>query len=616
MDLTPRNVVGEALSPSDLHHAAVAVWKAAIGKALNNAARRLAIIAAGAGGVQWAGAGAAALLEAPGHSVLPGSRLTLNNAATSAPPQVFACVGTSSQVGLALLVFATAGAAASLERAHGDGCKTGWGGLLGNKGSVTWRAELSHAKLREAGIAVPPPLPQLPPQSPEMGSTGAAAAAAATTTTLCFVASHFASGRENVDQRNACYAAAIDPWHLAVWVPPPPRRAPAIGASHGVRAPQAPSAAPSVAPSGSATLGALGAEKGAAAGRYTRSSSGGGAQDAGASEGGDPWCPSRGGSESSLSGGGVGGGGGIGGRASNPSASSAGATASTVLAKAASKAAATASFAVTKAGAAATNAKYFAREYTAAAENRLFTSGDPQQWPFTGSVFSSTTFRAELADAVSGGIVNLGGALGGAMHGGKAALGRAAQSAQHSATKHPHACPSALGVLDHELVIWCGDLNYGLVASEDAAEVRDGLAFLAASASDVAAAGHRAADAATLAAAAGAALWCGAGGGDECRAALDELAVGSVLGSGGGHGSGGGQGGGGRGGGASSRALPWAAADQLTQERAAGRAFGGFCEAPLGFLPTCVNASRNAPPQRCARCRHPPAQRSPLWITS
>jgi hypothetical protein len=68
------------------------------------------------------------------------------------------------QVGLALLVFGTSAAKDTLVNEQTGNVKTGWGGLLGNKGSCMWRAEL--------------------------GQQGGPS--------LCVVASHFASGREKV----------------------------------------------------------------------------------------------------------------------------------------------------------------------------------------------------------------------------------------------------------------------------------------------------------------------------------------------------------------------------------------------------------------------------------
>ncbi len=85
-------------------------------------------------------------------------------------------IGQSTMVGLVLFVFGKAAVKESLRNVQTAIVKTGWGGLLGNKGSVMWRAEL--------------------------GTGGPS---------VCAVSSHFASGRENVGPRNDCYAMAVGP---------------------------------------------------------------------------------------------------------------------------------------------------------------------------------------------------------------------------------------------------------------------------------------------------------------------------------------------------------------------------------------------------------------------
>ena len=143
--LQPR-AVSRSISPSDDHHARVAAWRVALQGAIDSAAM--------AGGASAA----------------------------------YQFVGQSTQVGLALLVFGSRATSKVLANASTANVKTGWGGLLGNKGSCFWRAELG-------------------PGGPS----------------ICAVASHFASGRENVEPRNDCFAAAISskvlsPRSIALWV--------------------------------------------------------------------------------------------------------------------------------------------------------------------------------------------------------------------------------------------------------------------------------------------------------------------------------------------------------------------------------------------------------------
>ena len=60
-------------------------------------------------------------------------------------------VGQSTQVGLALLVFGSRATSKVLANASTANVKTGWGGLLGNKGSCFWRAEDAAAGVKLKG---------------------------------------------------------------------------------------------------------------------------------------------------------------------------------------------------------------------------------------------------------------------------------------------------------------------------------------------------------------------------------------------------------------------------------------------------------------------------------
>ena len=132
MDLSPVNVVVDSFQPSEDHYARVKCWRDAI-------------------------AGALDLLTAPKPA---GS--------------CYSWLGQSTQVGLVLLVFGSPVVAQCLREVEMAHVKTGWGGMLGNKGSCMWRARLGD-------------------QGP----------------TICAVASHFASGREKVEDRNHCYDMAV-----------------------------------------------------------------------------------------------------------------------------------------------------------------------------------------------------------------------------------------------------------------------------------------------------------------------------------------------------------------------------------------------------------------------
>jgi len=108
MDLNPLNVVLEStFTPSEDHHARVAAWRDGL---------LAAIYGAVAG---W-------------RTAQPPSP----DASTTPPPPEYVFIGSSTQVGLALLVFGTAKTAPQLTNLQTANVKTGFGGLLGNKVSV------------------------------------------------------------------------------------------------------------------------------------------------------------------------------------------------------------------------------------------------------------------------------------------------------------------------------------------------------------------------------------------------------------------------------------------------------------------------------------------------
>lgn len=122
MDLNPVNVVLEStFTPSEDHHARVAVWRDALLVAVNAAARQHA-----------SDAGAAAAGEGLAPQILE-----------NAPPILeYVCVGLSTQVGLALIVVSTTKTAGVLTHVQTAHVKTGFGGLLGNKVSARLRGHL------------------------------------------------------------------------------------------------------------------------------------------------------------------------------------------------------------------------------------------------------------------------------------------------------------------------------------------------------------------------------------------------------------------------------------------------------------------------------------------
>ena len=132
MELSALNVVVESIDKSPDHHARVAAWRRAFSAVL----------------------------------------------ATFVPDDdtgKFAVVGQVTCVGLALLVFARRSVIAGSTEVQNATVQTGFGGMLGNKGSVMWRARV-----------------------PALGGCS-----------VCIIGSHFASGRGNVDQRHSCYDVTI-----------------------------------------------------------------------------------------------------------------------------------------------------------------------------------------------------------------------------------------------------------------------------------------------------------------------------------------------------------------------------------------------------------------------
>lgn len=112
MDLNPLNVVLEStFTPSEDHHARVAAWRDGL----------LAAIYGAAAG--W-------------RTAQPPSTDASTTPPPPPPPTEYVFIGSSTQVGLALLVFGTAKTAAQLTNLQTANVKTGFGGLLGNKVSV------------------------------------------------------------------------------------------------------------------------------------------------------------------------------------------------------------------------------------------------------------------------------------------------------------------------------------------------------------------------------------------------------------------------------------------------------------------------------------------------
>jgi hypothetical protein len=102
MDLNPLNVVMEStFTPSEDHHARVAAWRDGL----------LAAI----------------------YGAVAGWRSAQPSTETASAPPEYVFIGSSTQVGLALLVFGTAKTAAQLTHMQTANVKTGFGGLLGNK---------------------------------------------------------------------------------------------------------------------------------------------------------------------------------------------------------------------------------------------------------------------------------------------------------------------------------------------------------------------------------------------------------------------------------------------------------------------------------------------------
>lgn len=95
MDLSPVNVVVDSIQPSEDHNARVEAWKDALTGALD--------------------------------------LVSLGHPARARHGASYACVGQSTQVGLALFVFATQTTSTHLFNTSIGQVKTGWGGLLGNK---------------------------------------------------------------------------------------------------------------------------------------------------------------------------------------------------------------------------------------------------------------------------------------------------------------------------------------------------------------------------------------------------------------------------------------------------------------------------------------------------
>jgi hypothetical protein len=212
-----------------------------------------------------------------------------------------------------------------------------------------------------------------------------------------------------VVDRNACFAAAADPWHLVAWVPAPPRVAPAIGASHG------------------------GGGGGGGGG------SPGDAAHQGPGRDPPPYSPGCDGGPKTS---------GLSGRGFVSSAPGGGgpvtlASLARVAASAAASAKAKATVAAARGAVFAGHAASAAGAAALAAERNLFSSQGshgPHQQP---GASPSPSAEHSLASTVAG--------------------------------RHPNACEAAHGILDHDLVVWAGDLNYGLDTSADAYECLDAL---------------------------------------------------------------------------------------------------------------------------------------------